>query len=89
MLCFKCESASRRFQLGEGPSRGLLCDYEPSDGPFSSSTRHSARHLCSCPSQSDGRRTDPSKEMSEIGQASTDLPNFEDKYFEQECEVCR
>ena len=22
-----------RFQLGEGPSRGLLRDYEPSDGP--------------------------------------------------------
>ena len=21
------------FQPGEGPSRGLLCDYEPSDGP--------------------------------------------------------
>ena len=27
----KHESASRRFQPGEGPSRGLLCDYEPSD----------------------------------------------------------
>ena len=25
--------ASRRFQPGEGPSRGLLRDYEPSDGP--------------------------------------------------------
>ena len=24
----KCESASRRFQLEEGPSRGLLCDCE-------------------------------------------------------------
>ena len=24
----------RRFQLGEGPSRGLLRDYEPSVGPF-------------------------------------------------------
>ena len=23
-----------RFQLGEGPSRGLLRDYEPSDGPL-------------------------------------------------------
>ena len=22
------------FQPGEGPSRGLLRDYEPSDGPF-------------------------------------------------------
>ena len=32
--------ASRRFQPGDGPSRGLLHDhdYEPSDGPFSSST---------------------------------------------------
>ena len=26
-------SGSRRFQLEEGPSRGLLRDYEPSDGP--------------------------------------------------------
>ena len=24
--CLKCESASRRFKLGEGPSRGLLRD---------------------------------------------------------------
>ena len=29
----ECESAGKRFQLGEGPSRGLLPDYEPSDGP--------------------------------------------------------
>ena len=28
----------RRFQPGESPSRGLLRDYEPSDGSFSSST---------------------------------------------------
>ena len=27
------ESGSSCFQLGEGPSRGLLCDYESSDGP--------------------------------------------------------
>ena len=27
------ESGSSRFQPGEGPSRGLLGDYEPSDGP--------------------------------------------------------
>ena len=26
--------ASSRCQPGEGPSRGLLHDYEPSDGPF-------------------------------------------------------
>ena len=26
-----CESGSSRFQPGEGPSRGLLRDYEPSD----------------------------------------------------------
>ena len=26
-------SGSNRFQLGEGPSRGLLRDYESSDGP--------------------------------------------------------
>ena len=25
---------AKRFQPGEGPGRGLLCDYEPSDGPF-------------------------------------------------------
>ena len=30
-MCHKCESASRRFQPGEGPSWGLLRDYEPSD----------------------------------------------------------
>ena len=30
----KCESGSCHFQPGEGPSRGLLRDYEPSDGPF-------------------------------------------------------
>ena len=30
----KCESGSSRFQPGEGPSRGLLRDYEPSDGTF-------------------------------------------------------
>ena len=30
--CLKCESGSSRFQLGEGPSRGLLRDYEHSDG---------------------------------------------------------
>ena len=29
----KCESSSSRFQPGEGPSRGLFRDYEPSDGP--------------------------------------------------------
>ena len=34
----KCVSSSSHFQPGEGPSRGLLCDYEPSDRPFSSST---------------------------------------------------
>ena len=27
-MCLKCESASRRFQPGEGPSRGLLRDCE-------------------------------------------------------------
>ena len=32
---------SRGFQPGEGPSRGLLRDYEPSDGTFSS-TNHCA-----------------------------------------------
>ena len=30
----KCESGSSHFQPGEGPSRGLLRDYEPSDGPL-------------------------------------------------------
>ena len=28
----------RRFQPGEGPSRGLFRDYEPSDEMFSSTT---------------------------------------------------
>ena len=27
------EGTSRRFQPGEGPSRGFLRDYKPSDGP--------------------------------------------------------
>ena len=33
-------SGSSRFQSGEGPSRGLLGDYEPSDGTFWSTTPH-------------------------------------------------
>ena len=33
-MCLKCESASGRFKPGEGPSRGLLRDYEPSDATF-------------------------------------------------------
>ena len=33
--CLKCESASRRFQPAEGPSRGLPCDCEIfADGSF-------------------------------------------------------
>ena len=28
------DNSSSRFQPGEGPSRGLLRDYEPSDGPI-------------------------------------------------------
>ena len=40
--CLKCESGSSRFQPGEGPSRGLLRDYEPSDGTFWSTTCNSA-----------------------------------------------
>ena len=35
---------SSRFQPGEGPSRGLLRDYEPSDGTFSSTTGHWSPH---------------------------------------------
>ena len=31
--CLKFESGKRRFEPGEGPSRGLHCDYEPSCGP--------------------------------------------------------
>ena len=31
--CLKCKSGSSRFQLGEGPSKGLLHDYESPDGP--------------------------------------------------------
>ena len=34
----KAVVASSRFQPGEGPSRGLLRDYEPSDGTFSSTS---------------------------------------------------
>ena len=34
-----------RFQPGEGPSRGLLRDYEPSDGTFSSTTQYPAGTL--------------------------------------------
>ena len=37
--CLKCESRSSHFQTGEGPSRGLLRDYEPSEGTFSSTNR--------------------------------------------------
>ena len=32
-LCLKCESTRRHFQPGEGPSTGLLRDYEPWCGP--------------------------------------------------------
>ena len=42
----KCESASRRFQPGEGPS--LLHDYEPSDGPSFQSL------ICICVVAGDG-----------------------------------
>ena len=39
--------SSSRFQPGEGPSRGLLRDYELSDGTFSSTIveRHSGRGM--------------------------------------------
>ena len=37
-MCLKCESGSSSFQPGKGPSRGLLRDYEPLEGPFSSPT---------------------------------------------------
>ena len=32
--------SSSRFQPGEGPSRGLLRDYEPSDGTFRGTTEY-------------------------------------------------
>ena len=40
--CLKCESGSSRFQPGEGPSRGLLRDYEPRMDFFEAlvATRH-------------------------------------------------
>ena len=41
--CLKCESGSSRFQPGEGPSRGLLRDYEPSDGLFWSTNTEAAQ----------------------------------------------
>ena len=40
--CLKCESGSSCFQPGEGPSRGLLRAYEPSDGTFSSTSLNTA-----------------------------------------------
>ena len=45
--CLKCESGSSRFQPGEGPSRGPLRDYEPSDsdGAFWSTNSHWCRVL--------------------------------------------
>ena len=43
-LCLKCES---RFQPGEGPSRGPLRDYEPSDGFFWSTTSNITMNLTS------------------------------------------
>ena len=42
----KCESGSSRIQPGEGPSRGLLRDYEPSDGTFSSTTEWCVSQNC-------------------------------------------
>ena len=33
LLWGQCPFSNSRFQLGEGPSRGLPSDYEPSDGP--------------------------------------------------------
>ena len=38
------DSSSSCFQPGEGPSRGLLRDYEPSDGTFSSTSHHHHHH---------------------------------------------
>ena len=32
-MCLQCESSSSCFQPGDGPSRGLLRENEPSDGP--------------------------------------------------------
>ena len=39
------QRGSSRFQPGEGPSRGLLRDYEPSDGTFSSNITFAPTHL--------------------------------------------
>ena len=44
-MCLKCESGSSRFQPGEGPSRGLLRDYEPSDGTVSSTSIYHHRSV--------------------------------------------
>ena len=45
----QCEigSGSSRFQPGEGPSRGLLRAYEPSDGTFLSTTADRCSLPCS------------------------------------------
>ena len=39
-MCFKCESASRLFQPGESPSRGLLRDCENRVWNRRSTTQH-------------------------------------------------
>ena len=36
----KAVVAAFNKEKGEGPSRGLLCDYEPSDGTFGSTSLH-------------------------------------------------
>ena len=41
-MTFASWTGSSCFQPGEGPSRGLLCDYEPSDGTFWSTTTQPA-----------------------------------------------
>ena len=46
---------SSRFQSGEGPSRSLLRDYEPSDGPFLSTSVYCTEgHKCGIVSQASG-----------------------------------
>ena len=50
------ESGSSRFQLGEGPSRGLLHDYEPLDGP-SFQALMSTLYTLHVPASSDQSRT--------------------------------
>ena len=58
-----------RFRPGEGPSRDLLLDNEPSDGPFSSST--AGQSSSAPPAPTSASRTEWSVTTSTCGQPAT------------------